>query len=148
MKTVGTTRIRPVFDASAKQKGSPTLKDCLGKGLNLIELIPSILHRFRMNLIVVSVDIRKAFLQIRLYHKDKDYLSFLWYGTDGKLKNYRHCRVVFGVTSSSFLLVSVIQYLLESTFKELNGNPKYKVDIINQLEKSVYVDNCLASVKN
>ncbi|GBM85859.1 hypothetical protein AVEN_192597-1 [Araneus ventricosus] len=56
-----------------------------------------------------------------LYPKDKDYLRFLCYGNDGKLKYYRHCRVVFGVTSSHFLLVSVIQYLLESTLKELNG---------------------------
>ncbi|GBM36320.1 hypothetical protein AVEN_163254-1 [Araneus ventricosus] len=148
VKENSTTRIRPVFDASAKQKGSPSLNDCLEKGLNLIELIPSILHRFRMNRIGVSADIRKAFLQISLYPKDKDYLRFLWYGTDGKLKYYRHCRVVFGVTSSPFLLVSVIQYLLESTLKELNENPKYKVDIIEQLKKSFYVDNCLASVKN
>ncbi|GBN14932.1 hypothetical protein AVEN_249823-1 [Araneus ventricosus] len=113
VKEKSTTRIRPVFAVSAKQKGSPSLNDCLEKGLNLIELIPSILHRFRMNRIGVSADIRKAFLQISLYLKDKDYLRLLWYGTDGKLKYYRHCRVVFGVTSSPFLLVSVIQYLLE-----------------------------------
>ncbi|GBO15849.1 hypothetical protein AVEN_248560-1 [Araneus ventricosus] len=140
VKENSTTRIRPFFDALAKQKGSPSLNDCLEKGLNL--------QRFRINRIGVSADIRKAFLQISLYPKDKDYLRFLWYGTDGKLKYYRHCRVVFGVTSSPFLLVSVIQYLLESTLKELNENPKYKVDIIEQLKKSFYVDNCLASVKN
>ncbi|XP_035225177.1 uncharacterized protein LOC118197744 [Stegodyphus dumicola] len=124
VKENSTTRIRPVFDASAKQKGSPSLNDCLEKGQNLIELIPSILHRFRMNRIGVSADIRKAFLQISLNPKDKDYLRFLWYRTDGKLKYYRHCRVVFGVTSSPFLLVSVIHHLLESTLKQLNGNPK------------------------
>ncbi|XP_035205512.1 uncharacterized protein LOC118180543 [Stegodyphus dumicola] len=138
VKENSTTRIRPVFDASAKQKGSPSLNDCLEKGQNLIELIPSILHRFRMNRIGVSADIRKAFLQISLNPKDKDYLRFLWYRTDGKLKYYRHCRVVFGVTSSPFLLVSVIHHLLESTLKQLNGNPKYKVDIIEQLKKSFY----------
>ncbi|XP_035230013.1 uncharacterized protein LOC118201973 [Stegodyphus dumicola] len=125
VKENSTTRIRPVFDASAKQKGSPSLNDCLEKGQNLIELIPSILHRFRMNRIGVSADIRKAFLQISLNPKDKDYLRFLWYRTDGKLKYYRHCRVVFGVTSSPFLLVSVIHHLLESTLKQLNGNPKW-----------------------
>ncbi|GBM14500.1 hypothetical protein AVEN_145157-1 [Araneus ventricosus] len=64
VKENSTTRIRPVFDALAKQKGSPSLNDCLEKGLNLIELIPSILHRFRMNRIGVSADIRKAFLQM------------------------------------------------------------------------------------
>ncbi|XP_035215325.1 uncharacterized protein LOC118188911 [Stegodyphus dumicola] len=137
VKENSTTRIRPVFDASAKQKGSPSLNDCLEKGQNLIELIPSILHRFRMNRIGVSADIRKAFLQISLNPKDKDYLRFLWYRTDGKLKYYRHCRVVFAVTSSPFLLFSVIHHLLESTLKQLNGNPKYKVDIIEQLKEEL-----------
>lgn len=30
-----TTPIRPVFDASTKSKGSPSLNDCLEKGQNL-----------------------------------------------------------------------------------------------------------------
>ncbi|GBM15673.1 hypothetical protein AVEN_262853-1 [Araneus ventricosus] len=104
--------------------------------------------KFRLNRIVVSADIRKEFLQISLYHEDKDYLRFLWYGTDGELKYYRHFRVVFGATSSPFLLVSMIPNLLELILKELNGNTKHKVDIIQQLKKRFYVDNCLASVKN
>ncbi|XP_050315273.1 uncharacterized protein LOC126749610, partial [Anthonomus grandis grandis] len=42
-----TTKIRPVFDASAKVKGKVSLNQCLEKGPNLIELIPEILTRFR-----------------------------------------------------------------------------------------------------
>ncbi|GFT11597.1 uncharacterized protein TNCV_4356351 [Trichonephila clavipes] len=38
-----TTKIRPVFDASASEKGKPSLNECLLKGTNLIELIPDIL---------------------------------------------------------------------------------------------------------
>ncbi|XP_050505190.1 uncharacterized protein LOC126883584 [Diabrotica virgifera virgifera] len=41
------TKIRPVFDASAKEKDKPSLNQCLEKGVNLIELIPAILLRFR-----------------------------------------------------------------------------------------------------
>ncbi|GFS63804.1 DUF1758 domain-containing protein [Trichonephila clavipes] len=37
-----TTKIQPVFDASAREKGKPSLNDCLYKGVNLIELIPDI----------------------------------------------------------------------------------------------------------
>lgn len=62
VKNEGTTPIRPVFDASASEKGFPSLNQCLEKGPNLIELIPAILLRFRENDIAVLADIRKAFL--------------------------------------------------------------------------------------
>ncbi|GFT82341.1 integrase catalytic domain-containing protein [Trichonephila clavipes] len=35
-----TMKIRPVFDASARDKSQPSLNDCLNRGPNLIELIP------------------------------------------------------------------------------------------------------------
>ncbi|GFW83523.1 DUF1758 domain-containing protein [Trichonephila clavipes] len=38
-----TTKVRPVFDGSAKEKNSPSINDCLEKGPNLIELIPSLI---------------------------------------------------------------------------------------------------------
>ena len=46
VKKEGTTKIRPVFDASAKVKESPSLNQCLETGPNLIEFIPALLHRF------------------------------------------------------------------------------------------------------
>ena len=49
IKESRSTPVRPVFDASAKEKGSPSLNCCLERGANLIELIPSILLRFRFN---------------------------------------------------------------------------------------------------
>ena len=64
VKKEGTTKIRPVFDASAKVKESPSLNQCLETGPNLIEFIPALLHRFRERKIGVTADIAKAFLQI------------------------------------------------------------------------------------
>jgi hypothetical protein len=42
-----TTPVRPVYDASCKSGRSPSLNQCLHKGPNLLEIIPSVLHRFR-----------------------------------------------------------------------------------------------------
>jgi hypothetical protein len=39
-----TTPVRPVFDASCKTGRNPSLNECMEKGPNLLELIPSILH--------------------------------------------------------------------------------------------------------
>ena len=148
VKENSTTRIRPVFNASSKQKGYPSLNDCVEKGLNLIELIPSMISRFRLFKFGVTADVRKAFLQISLNKQDRDFLRFLWYDKDGELKYYRHCRVVFGVSCSPFLLAATIRYHLEMKLGEAtHGNKRYPEDIVRQLSNSFYVDNCLISVK-
>ncbi|CAB0002444.1 unnamed protein product, partial [Nesidiocoris tenuis] len=53
---------------------------------------------------------------------------------------YRHCRVVFGVTASPFLLGAVIQHHLGSV-------PQQYKETAELLKNSWYVDNCVASVK-
>ena len=52
------TPVRPVFDASAHGKGSPSLNDCLEKEPNLLELIPTVMTEFQEKRIGVSADIR------------------------------------------------------------------------------------------
>lgn len=135
-----TTPIRPVFDASTKSKGKPSLNDCLEKGPNMIELIPSILMRFRMKQYGITSDIEKAFLQISVANKDRNYLRFLWYKNE-KLQIYRHCRVVFGIKSSPFLLAATLNHHINKAEDKL----KKTVDLI---KSSTYVDNCVVSVDN
>jgi len=85
-----TTGIRPVFDASSREKGSPSINDCLEKSPNLVELIPSINNRFCLKKIGVISDIRKAFLQISLNKNDRPFFRFLWWkaGNPKKLKKF------------------------------------------------------------
>lgn len=146
VKLNSTTKIRPVFDASAREKNSPSLNMCLHKGCNLIEQIPPLLHRFRLNKIGVIADIRRAFLQIGIVPGDREFLKFLWLDAEGKIKTYRHKRVVFGLTSSPFLLGAVInQHLLEIMNNIDNGDSKYLKSTIETLTKCFYVDNAIAS---
>lgn len=111
-----TTKIRPVFDASARDKNGNSLNNCLEKGPNLLELIPSLLIKFRINAIGIISDIEKAFLQIRIQPEDRDYLRFFWWknnNSENEPQVYKHCRVVFGVKSSPFILSATIGYHLE-----------------------------------
>ncbi|GFX08202.1 integrase catalytic domain-containing protein [Trichonephila clavipes] len=89
VKPDSTTKIRPVFNASSKQKGVVILNNSLEKGLNLIELIPSILARFRLHRFGVSADIREALLQISLNQQDRNFLRFLLHSEEGELIHYR-----------------------------------------------------------
>ncbi|GFU88611.1 integrase_H2C2 domain-containing protein [Trichonephila clavipes] len=77
------------------------------------------LARFRLYRFGVSADIRKAFLQVSLYQQDRNFLRFLWHSEEGELMYYMHCRLVFGVSSSPFLLGSTIQYHLEKKLEEV-----------------------------
>ncbi|GFW84043.1 DUF1758 domain-containing protein [Trichonephila clavipes] len=54
-----TTKYRPCFDGSACENGKPSLNQCLYKGINLLEVIPDILDRFRLYPIGLSADIEK-----------------------------------------------------------------------------------------
>ncbi|GFU83202.1 integrase catalytic domain-containing protein [Trichonephila clavipes] len=137
-------KIRPVFDASAKINNHPSLNDCLETGNNLIESVPAILARFRLKPIGVISDIRRAFLQISLHEKDRDFVRFLWYDNEGNIRTNRHARVAFGVTSSPFLLMAVINYhLLKESVKE-----RYSEEFLKKLQDSFYVDNCVTRVQN
>ncbi|GFX55071.1 CCHC-type domain-containing protein [Trichonephila clavipes] len=113
-------------------------------GNNLIESVPAILARFRLKPIGVISDIRRAFLQISLHEKDRDFVRFLWYDNEGNIRTYRHARVAFGVTSSPFLLMAVINYHL---LKE-SGKERYSEEFLKKLQDSFYVDNCVTSVQN
>ena len=140
----GTTKIRPVFDASARAANVPSLNLCLETGPNLIELIPSILQRFRVKQIGVISDIRRAFLQISITPEERDYLHFLW-KRKGELITFRHKRVVFGVTCSPFLLGATIQLHLKNV---LNGfiNVSVSPGTLQKMNECFYSDNCVNSV--
>ncbi|GBM34983.1 hypothetical protein AVEN_240348-1 [Araneus ventricosus] len=134
-----TTKIRPVFDASTCEKGKPSLSHCLFKGINLIELVPIVIDRFRTYPIGLSGDIEKAFLMMSVTNQDREFLRFFC-PCDEELV-YRHCRVVLGVSCSPFLLNASILYLVD------NSPPEFH-DMVEKLKGSFYVDNCLTGVND
>ena len=150
LKENSSTKIRPVFDASSHEKDSPSLNQCLEIGPNLIELIPSILLRFRKCKYGVISDIKRAFLQISIHPKDRDFLRFLWYDKSGKVIILRHARVVFGVSCSPFLLGAVIDLHLKRVMQDelSRESMKYCPRNITKLSESFYVDNSVTSVNN
>ncbi|GBM44036.1 hypothetical protein AVEN_124292-1 [Araneus ventricosus] len=140
-KENSTTKVRPVFDGSAKERNTPSINDCLEKGPNLVELIPSLMNRFRVGKYGVIADIKKAFLQIGLQERDRPYLRFLWKdrGREGNIKILQHKRVVFGISSSPFLLGATLELHLKNA-------PDHLKETAQQLMRSFYVDNCVFSV--
>ncbi|GFU38878.1 DUF1758 domain-containing protein [Trichonephila clavipes] len=115
---------------------TPSLNDCLYKGVNLTEMILDILDRFRINPNGIVADIEKAFLMLSVAPKDRDYLRFFSPCNEKQLV-YRHCRVVFGVSSSPYLLNASIMPSLETVIPNV---------CLHTLKSSFYVDNCVTGV--
>ena len=139
-----------MFDASSRTEG-PSLNDCLHPGASLTEPLLSVILRFRANKIVFVADIEKAFLQISLKPEHRDFVRFLWYENEGeitsknilqsKICNYRICHVLFGVTSSPFLLTSTITKHITTYNKE---DPKF----VEQFLRSLNVDDLNSGGEN
>uniref|UniRef100_A0A7I4YYP8 Peptidase A2 domain-containing protein n=1 Tax=Haemonchus contortus TaxID=6289 RepID=A0A7I4YYP8_HAECO len=73
-----TTKLRIVFDASSHCKGQTSLNDILHQGPLILPELYGILLRFRMKNFVVTADVEKAFLQVRLNECDRDVTRCLW----------------------------------------------------------------------
>ena len=68
-----TTKLRVVYDASAKQ-GGPSLNDCLYSGPPLTSMIFDVMVRFRAHQIALTADIEKAFLNVAIAPEHSDFL--------------------------------------------------------------------------
>ena len=113
-----TTKVRIVFDASAKGNGR-SLNECVYKGPQLTPLIFDILLRFRAFVTVLTTGIEKTFLQISINPNDRDYLRFLWFedvfAEVPKIVRNRFAGVLFGMTSSPYLLNGTVQKYAKNT---------------------------------
>ena len=128
------TKIRPVFDASAKGPSGVSLNDCLETGPCLLPSLVEILIRFRRWKIALTSDIQKAFLQIRVRREDQDVHRFFWMDQD-KVRIMRFDRVPFGNKSSPFLLNATIQWHLS----QYPTSP-----VVYELRENMYVDDWLS----
>ena len=140
-----TTKVRVVYDASAKVGMGPSLNQCLHAGPPMLEHIADILLRFRVHKVAVTADIEKAFLMVGVIEDDRNVLRFLWVDDVNsecpEVITLRFTRVVFGVCSSPFLLNATIHHHL-SQFQQ--REPAF----VEALLKSLYVDDVAGGGQN
>ena len=138
-----TTKLRVVYDASAKTTG-PSLNDCLYTGPKFDQKIIDILLRFRTMKVALTADIERAFLMIAVCEADRDVLRFLWFDDITKDRPqvcaFRFARVVFGVSSSPFLLNATIRHHLK---KYLSSHPQ----LVNSILQAIYVDDIVGGAE-
>lgn len=115
-----TTKLRVVFDASAKSASGVSLNDVLLKGPVLQDDVFSILLRFRQHQLVITADITKMYRQILLYKDHRRYQRIFWRNTPhDEVFTYELNTVTYGTAPASFLAVGCLHELAieaESTY--------------------------------
>ncbi len=137
-QTSTTTKLRAVFDASAKTSNGVSLNETLLTGPNQYPLLQNILFKFRLKSIGISADIGKMFRQIMLHEEERDLHRFLR-GTSAGVEICRMKRLTFGVKSSPYIATQVIQHWAKQSLET------YPLAAKGILE-NFYVDDFLFSV--
>ncbi|XP_064644692.1 uncharacterized protein LOC135498364 [Lineus longissimus] len=108
-----TTKVRVVFDGSAKGKEGVSLNETLLPGPALQPDLQGVLLRFRRHRVAIIADIEKMFLQIRMNEGDRDSQRFLWRDmeTDREPDVYRLTTVTFELSCSPFSSIQCIRDL-------------------------------------
>ena len=138
-----TTKVRAVFDASAKHKGFLSLSELLDPGPCLLPHLFDIFVRFKMEKIALISDIKQVFLQIQIDTEHRDFLRFLSYTdirTDFLPSVLRFTRLVFGLTLIPFILNATVKFHLSQYL----GQEKLKW-VIEKFLQDLNVDDSTTS---
>ena len=91
-----TTKIRAVFDASAKSSTGISLNDTLLVGPTVHPPLVDVLLRFRLHRIALTTDVSRMYRAVELDPPDRDLHRFVWRESpDQPLTDYRMLRVTF-----------------------------------------------------
>ncbi|XP_045462033.1 uncharacterized protein LOC123672092 [Harmonia axyridis] len=113
-----TTKVRVVFDGSAKSDQGLSLNEAQYSGPVIQSDLFSVLMRFRRHTFVLSGDVSKMFRQVLIAPEHRRFQKIFWrFDSTEELRCYELQTVTYGMTSAGFLAVrSMLQLALD--FKE------------------------------
>nr|XP_033334293.1 uncharacterized protein LOC117225086 [Megalopta genalis] len=136
-----TTKLRVIFDGSAKSSSGLALNNTQLVGPTVQSDLFSILNRFRLHKYVLSADIAKMYRQVLVEVKDRRFQRILWRrNTTDPIQTYELNTVTYGTASATFLATRVLHQVGLECAERL---PETSRIIINDF----YVDDLLTSTK-
>ena len=136
-----TTKLRAVFDASAKTLNGNSLNDCLLVGPTIQDTLVNIIHRFRRFPVAFTADIAKMYRQIQIHPSERKFQHILWREAENKpIDEFELNTVTYGTACAPYLAVKCLQTLAQENL------PKYPIGAAVALE-NFYVDDAMHSVE-
>lgn len=114
-----TSKLRVVFDASAKSSSGVSLNDILCVGPKLQNDISELLLTCRLYKYIFIADIVKMYHQIKVRDEDCVFQHILWrHSPEQKIQEYELLTVTYGLSSAPFLAIRVL-YALDACAEPL-----------------------------
>ncbi|XP_055848210.1 uncharacterized protein LOC129913509 [Episyrphus balteatus] len=105
-----TTKLRVVFDASAKTTNGKSLNEQLLIGPTIQPKLFSTVLNWRKHKVVITADVEKMYRMIWMHPEHRTFQRILWRDPETKmLKDYQLKTVTFGVSPAQFLSVRTVQ---------------------------------------
>lgn len=106
-----TTKIRVVFDGSAKTSSGISLNETLFIGATMQDDIFTLITRFRFYKYVLTGDIEKMYRQFLIREEDRPYQSILWRNETGNITTFQLNTITFGLSAAPFLAIRSLHQL-------------------------------------
>ncbi|CAK9799131.1 hypothetical protein ANTPLA_LOCUS1906 [Anthophora plagiata] len=132
------TKVRVVFDASAKSTTDISLNDALMVGPTIQSELLFIIMRFRLHNVVLTADLQKMYRQVKVANSDAIYQKILWRECENEtIRIFELNTVTQGTASAPFLASRTLHQLAH------DEGSKFPL-AANSLRDDFYVDDLLS----
>jgi hypothetical protein len=137
-----TTKLRVVFDATAKPLNGKSLNDCQMIGPIIQSSLFSILLRFRQHSYVVCADVEKMYRQILIVPSQRRLQKIFWrFSENEPIQSYELNTVTYGMRSASFLAIRCL-------FEIANSLDQSNPQVAQLIRCDMYVDDLLSGAES
>ena len=135
-----TTKLRVVFDGSAKSSSGLSLNNCLQVGPTVQPDLFTLLLKFRFRQVAIKADIAKMYRQFAVHPEDAKYQLIVWRESPNlPIRTFQLSTVTYGTSAAPFLATRCLNQLAVESRETFPMGAKVA-------EESFYVDDLLDSV--
>ncbi|XP_045508116.1 uncharacterized protein LOC123703948 [Colias croceus] len=132
-----TTKLRVVFNGSAKTTTGYSLNDLMHKGPNMQKDLQSIIINWRLYRYAYTSDIEKMYRQILVKEEDQKLQQIWWRSSpDQPIKAYQLTTITYGTKAAPFLAIMTLNQLAQD---EQNNFPKAAKSIKEEFYMDDYI---------
>ncbi|XP_069365267.1 uncharacterized protein [Maniola hyperantus] len=133
-----TTKLRVVYDSSAKTSNHKSLNDNLMVGPALQNDLRDVTLRWRRHRIALVGDIRQMYRMISKDKRDRNYLRILWrFNVNDPIQHYRLTTVTYGTSCAPYLAIKTLKQLAEDERSNFND------EVADRVLQDFYIDDLL-----